>query len=100
MQLAARRHRRGARSQPGPSIQLSPRIPSTVQFGALTPPAIENAFDVFSWNSFIPLIWPPGPNANGDPKEKPGKSGDNPTPWQTWFFFDRLFLPDAKSPTY
>src|SRR5260370_2141674 len=100
MQLAARRHRRGARSQPGPSIQLSPRIPSTVQFGALTPPAIENAFDVFSWNSFIALIWPPGPTGNGDPKEKPGQSGDNPTVWETWIGLDGIFLPGAKPPIW
>jgi hypothetical protein len=89
-----------AQAPPGPSIQLSPVIPPTVQFGAQTPAAIEGAFDIFSWNSFIALNWPPGHNGQGDPKKKPGQSGDNPTVWETWIGLENIFLDGGRTPSW
>jgi hypothetical protein len=79
---------------------LNPVVPPTVTFGDRTPVAIENAFDIFSWNSFIALNWPPGPNGKGDPKKKPGQSGDNATVWETWIGLDNIFLEGGKTPSW
>jgi hypothetical protein len=62
--------------------------------------AIENAFDAFSWNSFIALNWPPGADGQGDPKKKPGQSGDNATVWENWIGLDSMFLDGGKAPSW
>ncbi len=56
-------------SQNGPAIVLSPKIPGDAQFGSLPPNAtneqkllaIQGDFDIYSWNTFIALNWPPVP---------------------------------------
>lgn len=84
----------------GPSVQLSPVIPPTVQFGDRTPSAIENAFDIFSWNSFIALNWPALPDGEPDPSKKPGQHGDNATVWESWIGLDSIFLEGGKKPSW
>lgn len=87
----------------GPSIVLSPDIPADVTVGNdVSLPGLQDDFDVFSWNSFIALAWPPGPGGGGDPAKKPGEgpSGDNPTVWEGWKNVDGIFLPDGKTPAW
>jgi len=87
----------------GPSIQLSPVIPADVSFGStFTLPALQQDFDVFSWNSFNAVIWPPGPDGSGDPGKQPGgtPTGDNPTVWEGYRNVANVFLPAGKTPTW
>ncbi len=81
----------------GPAIQMSPTIPSDVSFGnTVDLPALQEDFDIFSWNSFIALAWPPG----GNPAQKPGAgpTGDNPTTWEQFTSVASIFLPGGKTP--
>ena len=54
-----------------PPIVLSPMIPGDANVTATTVSidAFQPDFDVYSWNAFIALNWPPGPNGNADPKQ-------------------------------
>jgi hypothetical protein len=69
---------------------LSSNIPGDATFGALPPNAtneqkllaIQGDFDIYSWNTFIALNWPPGPDGNGDPNKTIGQNGDNDTVWE------------------
>ena len=79
-----------APAQSNPAIGLSPNIPGDATFGPLpTNPtneqkllAIQGDFDIYSWNTFIALNWPPGPDGNADPSKKIGQNGDNDTVWE------------------
>lgn len=87
----------------GPSIVLSPTLPADVSFGnTVTLPALQKDFDIFSWNSFIAAVWPPGPGGTGDPSKKPGEgaTGDNPTVWETYKDASTIFLPGGKAPAW
>lgn len=92
----------------GPAIVLSPAIPGDAQFGSLPKNAtneqkllaIQGDFDIFSWNSFIALNWPPGPDGNGDPKKTIGQDGDNDTVWEHYRDVADVFLPGGKPPTW
>src|SRR5262245_26563349 len=87
----------------GPSIQMSPVIPADATFGSgSTIGDIQEDFDIFSWNSFISLNWPPGPDGNGDPNKKPGAGpdGDNPTVWEGYQDVSAIFLPGGKTPQW
>ena len=91
-----------------PAIVLSPKIPGDAQFGALPPNAtneqkllaIQGDFDIYSWNTFIALNWPPGPDGNGDPNKTIGQNGDNDTVWEHYRNVSDIFLPGGKRPTY
>jgi hypothetical protein len=86
-----------------PAIQLSPVLPADVGFGGtVSLPALQQDFDIFSWNSFIAASWPPAPGGNADPARKPGasKTGDNRTVWEGWRSVSNIFLPDGKTPTW
>jgi len=92
----------------GPAIVLSPAIPGDAQFGALPPNAtnfqkllaIQGDFDIYSWNAFIALNWPPGPGGKGDPKKTIGQDGDNDTVWEHYRDVADVFLPGGKPPTW
>jgi hypothetical protein len=94
--------------QDGPAIVLSPKIPGDAQFGALPPNAtneqkllaIQGDFDIYSWNTFIALNWPPLPNGTGDPSKTIGQNGDNDTVWEHYRNVSDIFLPGGKKPTY
>lgn len=94
--------------QSGPAIVLSPKIPGDAQFGALPPNAtneqkllaIQGDFDIYSWNTFIALNWPPLPNGTGDPSKTIGQNGDNDTVWEHYRNVSDIFLPGGKKPTY
>ncbi len=92
-----------ARSQTAPPpIVLSPAIPGDVNVTAQTVSieAFQPDFDVYSWNTFIALNWPPGPNGNGDPNQKIGQNGDNDTVWEHYRDVSDVFLPGGKKPTW
>ena len=92
----------------GPAIVLSSSIPGDAQFGALPPNAtnaqklldIQGDFDIYSWNSFIALNWPPGPDGNADPKKTIGQNGDNDTVWEHYRDVADIFLPGGATPTW
>jgi hypothetical protein len=94
--------------QSGPAIVLSSKIPGDAQFGNLPPNAtneqkllaIQGDFDIYSWNTFIALNWPPLPNGNGDPSKTIGQNGDNDTVWEHYRDVSDIFLPGGKKPTY
>lgn len=91
-----------------PAIVLSPKIPGDAQFGSLPPNAtnmekllaIQGDFDIYSWNTFIALNWPPGPDGNGDPTKTIGQNGDNDTVWEHYRDVADIFLPNGKKPSY
>jgi hypothetical protein len=83
-----------------PAIALSATIPGDAAFA---PPFdslanIQQDFDIFSWNSFIALNWPPGPGGTGDPAKTIGANGDNPTVWERYPDVDAIFLPNGATP--
>ena len=94
--------------QSAPAIVLSSKIPGDAQFGSLPPNAtneqkllaIQGDFDIYSWNTFIALNWPPLPNGNGDPSKTIGQNGDNDTVWEHYRDVSDIFLPGGKKPTY
>ncbi len=94
--------------QNGPTIVLSPKIPGDAQFGALPPNAtneqkllaIQGDFDIYSWNTFIALNWPPLANGSGDPNKTIGQNGDNDTVWEHYRNVSDIFLPNGAKPTY
>ncbi|MBZ5493960.1 MAG: hypothetical protein LAO76_23815 [Acidobacteriia bacterium] len=92
----------GASPTPPPPIVLSPAIPGDVNVTAKTVSidAFQPDFDVYSWNTFIALNWPPGPDGNGDPKKTIGSNGDNDTVWEHYRDVSDVFLPGGARPTW
>jgi hypothetical protein len=82
----------------GAAIRLSPDIPHDVTVTGSDLASIQRDFDAYSWNTFISLIWPPGPDGTGDPSKKPGQEGDNPTVWEGWAESSSIFLPEGAKP--
>jgi hypothetical protein len=91
-----------------PAIILSSSIPGDAQFGPLPPNAtneqkllaIQGDFDIYSWNTFVALNWPPGPDGNGDPNKTIGQNGDNDTVWEHYRDVADIFLPGGAKPSY
>src|SRR6185436_4997281 len=92
----------------GPQIKLSSNIPGDATFGVIPTNAtneqklldIQGDFDIYSWNTFIALNWPPLPNGNGDPNKMIGQNGDNDTVWEHYRDVADIFLPGGATPTY
>ena len=85
-----------------PPIVLSSAIPGDVNVTAKTVSieAFQPDFDVYSWNTFIALNWPPGPDGNADPKKTLGSNGDNDTVWEHYRDVSDIFLPGGARPTW
>ncbi|MEK6371159.1 MAG: cytochrome C [Acidobacteriota bacterium] len=85
-----------------PPIVLSPAIPGDANVTATTVSveAFQPDFDVYSWNTFIALNWPPGKDGNGDPKKIIGKTGDNDTVWENYRDVVDVFLPGGAKPAW
>ena len=85
-----------------PPIVLSPTIPGDVNVTATTKSidAFQPDFDVYSWNTFIALNWPPGANGSGDPSKKIGQNGDNDTVWEHYRDVADVFLPGGAKPAW
>ncbi len=88
--------------QTPPPIVLSPAIPGDVNVTATTfsIDTFQPDFDIYSWNTFIALNWPPGPNGNADPTKKIGQNGDNDTVWEHYRDVGNIFLPGGARPTW
>jgi hypothetical protein len=82
----------------GATIQLSPDIPHDVTVTGKDLPSVQRDFDAYSWNTFIALNWPPGPDGKGNPAKKPGQEGDNPTVWEGWAESSSIFLAKGAKP--
>lgn len=91
-----------AEPQTPPPIVLSPMIPGDVNVTATTVSidTFQPDFDVYSWNTFIALNWPPGPDGNADPSKKLGQNGDNDTVWEHYRDVSDIFLPGGARPTW
>jgi hypothetical protein len=91
-----------AEPQTPPPIVLSPVIPGDVNVTATTVSidTFQPDFDVYSWNTFIALNWPPGPDGNADPNQTIGKNGDNDTVWEHYRDVSNIFLPGGAKPTW
>jgi hypothetical protein len=87
---------------PPPPIVLSSAIPGDANVTATTVSinAFQPDFDVYSWNTFIALNWPPGPDGNADPKQTIGRNGDNDTVWQHYKDVRDVFLDGGKRPAW
>src|SRR5215212_4716500 len=85
-----------------PPIVLSSMIPGDVNVTAQTVSidAFQPDFDVYSWNTFIALNWPAGPDGNADPSQKIGQNGDNDTVWEHYRDVSDIFLPGGAKPTW
>jgi hypothetical protein len=57
---------------------------------------LQDDFDLFSWQSFVAVNWPAGPDGN----PKPGVSigPDVPTVWENWKESRDIFLPGGATP--
>ena len=85
------------------------RLPSlTAEFPRdIAPPATAGSAasdnvrsaDAFSWQAFLALNWPPGPDGEPDSGRLPGQTGDNPSVWETWPEASEIFLPDGSAPS-
>jgi hypothetical protein len=79
-----------------PPIKLSSKPPFDVTAGSDTSlNGLQEAFDVFSWNSFIALNWPAAPDGSPNSAQKPGAapSGDNDTVWEHWVESSSIIVP-------
>ena len=83
-----------------PPIRLSSDIPGDVTGSGSTLGTLQADFDTLSWNSFIALSWPVGPDGKVDPKARPGENGDNATVWESFREASSIFLPGGKAPTW
>src|SRR5256885_9191063 len=85
-----------------PPIVLKPAIPGDVNVTATTVSidTFQPDFDVYSWNTFIALNWPAGPNGNADPGTKIGQNGDNDTVWEHYRDVSNIFLSGGAKPTW
>ncbi len=85
-----------------PPIVLSAMIPGDVNVTAtkVSINTFQPDFDVYSWNIFIALNWPPGPNGNGDPSKTIGQYGDNDTVWEHYRDVSDVFLPAGAKPSW
>ncbi|HEY2497163.1 MAG TPA: hypothetical protein VGK24_08840 [Candidatus Angelobacter sp.] len=83
-------------------IVLSPAIPGDVNVTAQTVSidTFQPDFDVYSWNTFIALNWPSGPDGNADPKKTIGSTGDNDTVWEHYRDVSDVFLQGGARPTW
>jgi hypothetical protein len=80
---------------------LSPFVPHDASFtaGDSTLDSLQNAFDVYSWQTFVALNWPVGANGQADSAQTIGANGDNATVWETYKESYQVFLPGGARPS-
>lgn len=60
---------------------------------------IQRKFDIFAWQEFVALNWPPGkPGQPGPGTIGKSPSGDNSTVWETYMAASQVFQPGAAPP--
>jgi len=72
---------------------LSPIVPYDVDTNGVpsTLPAMEAAFDDFSWRSFVALGWPARADGTPDGARKIGQGGDAPAVFERWPMAEDVF---------
>lgn len=96
------------RAAPSPQVHYSCEIPYDATFADSADFDRQEAFDIFSWNSFIALNWPADTSSEGAPPcnlkngvardcGKPLPRGDyGPTVWETYKSDAEVFRGDEK----
>jgi hypothetical protein len=96
------------RAAPAPQVNYSCEIPYDATFADSADFDRQEAFDIFSWNSFIALNWPADTSSEGAPPcnlkngvardcGKPLPRGDyGPTVWETYKSDAEVFRGDEK----
>lgn len=60
---------------------------------------VQRKFDIFAWQEFVALNWPPGkPGQPGPGKIGKSPSGDNSTVWESYMASSQVFQPGAAPP--
>jgi hypothetical protein len=60
---------------------------------------IQRKFDIFAWQEFVALNWPPGkPGQPGPGTIGKSASGDNSTVWESYMAASQVFQPGAAPP--
>jgi hypothetical protein len=60
---------------------------------------IQSKFDIFAWQEFVALNWPPGkPGQPGPGTIGKSASGDNSTVWESYMAASQVFQPGAAPP--
>src|SRR5260370_5864950 len=60
---------------------------------------IQRKFDIFAWQEFVALNWPPGsPGQPGPGTIGKSLTGDNSTVWETYMASSQVFQPGAAPP--
>ena len=60
---------------------------------------IQRKFDIFAWQEFVALNWPPGkPGQPGPGTIGKSISGDNSTVWESYMAASQVFQPGAAPP--
>lgn len=93
----------GAQMPPNPT-HLSSSMPADAppkpvfDFGNIN--EVQRKFDIFAWQEFVALNWPPGrPGEPGPGIIGNTPSGDNRAVWETYMAASQVFQPGAKPPS-
>jgi hypothetical protein len=74
-----------------------PAVSSTLPYDAPESSALQQAFDIFSWASFVALNWPANPD--GTPMDGPITSNPTaPRVWETYIDATGVFRPQGATP--
>jgi len=81
-----------------PPPPLSSTIPKDVSVPQSNPNLqdLQDDFDLFSWQSFVAVNWPAGPD--GNPQSGATIGPDVPTAWENWKESREIFLPGGATP--
>ncbi|SDZ06193.1 hypothetical protein SAMN04487939_11414 [Lysobacter sp. yr284] len=81
-----------------PPPPLSATIPQDVSVPQANPNLqdLQDDFDLLSWQSFVAVNWPAGPDGNPKPGATIGP--DVPTVWENWKESREIFLPGGATP--
>ncbi|MGO1072420.1 hypothetical protein [Lysobacter sp. CA199] len=88
----------GARGDELPLPPLSSTIPLDISVPQSNPNLqdLQDDFDLFSWQSFVAVNWPGGPDGNPIPGTTIG--ANVPTVWENWKESRDIFLPGGATP--
>jgi hypothetical protein len=91
-----------AQMPPNPTT-LSSTLPADAppkpafSFGNLA--EVQRKFDIFAWQEFVALNWPPGKPGQPGPGKIGKPNGDNSTVWETYMASSQVFQPGAAPPS-
>ena len=79
---------------------LSPNVPHDIDTRGVPNnlPAMQAAFDRFSWQSFVALAWPARADGTPDPGRTIGQGGDASSVFERWPMAEDVFVPPSTLP--